>query len=211
LEVAKEDERKRIARELHDDMGPSLTAVIINLQLLSNNPSKEKASQRIADTVDLVDRMVERVRDLSLNLRPPLIDELGLVPALSGYLEAQAERTGIAIDLQEGTVAKGLPPEVEITAFRVVQEAVTNVIRHAKTDRVTVIVRQTDDRLDLIVSDAGSGFDVGDTMERATAGKALGLLGIQERVSMLGGQVAIESAPGKGTTIRASMPVELES
>jgi signal transduction histidine kinase/ligand-binding sensor domain-containing protein len=210
LEVAKEDERKRIARELHDDMGPSLTAVIINLQLLSNAPDKEKASQRIADTIDLVDRMVERIRDLSLNLRPPLIDELGLVAALSGYLEAQAERTGIEIELKEGTVPKGLPPEVEITAFRVVQEAVTNIIRHAETDRATVIVRQQNGRLDLIVSDEGRGFDVGDTMERATAGKALGLLGIQERVSMLGGQVAIESAPGKGTTIRASMPVEVE-
>jgi signal transduction histidine kinase len=210
LEVAKEDERKRIARELHDDMGPSLTAVIINLQLLSNGPDKEKAAQRIADTIDLVDRMVERIRDLSLNLRPPLIDELGLVAALSGYLEAQAERTGIEIELKEGTVEKGLPPEVEITAFRVVQEAVTNVIRHAGADAATVIVRQRDGRLDLIVSDRGRGFNVGDTMERASAGKAIGLLGIQERVSMLGGQVAIESTPGKGTTIRASMPVEVE-
>ncbi len=210
LENAKEDERKRIARELHDDMGPSLTAVIINLQLLANGPDRENTKQRIADTIDLVDRMVERIRDLSLNLRPPLIDELGLVAALSGYLEAQSERSGIEIELKEGTVERGLPPEIEITAFRVVQEAVTNIIRHARADRATVIVRQKDGRLDLIVSDEGRGFNVGDTMERATAGKALGLLGMQERVSMLGGQVAIESTPGKGTTIRASMPVEVQ-
>jgi signal transduction histidine kinase/ligand-binding sensor domain-containing protein len=211
LEEAKEEERKRIARELHDDMGPSLTAVIINLQLLASGPDKEKASQRIADTIDLVDRMVERIRDLSLDLRPPLIDELGLVAALSGYLEAQAERTGIDIQLKEGKVSRDLPPELEITAFRVVQEAVTNVIRHAGAKKATVTVHQRDGRLDLIVTDEGRGFNVGDTMEKATAGKALGLLGMQERVSMLGGQVAIESAPGEGTVIRASMPVEVES
>jgi signal transduction histidine kinase/ligand-binding sensor domain-containing protein len=211
LEEAKEEERKRIARELHDDMGPSLTAVIINLQLLSNGPDKQQTSQRIADTIDLVDRMVERIRDLSLDLRPPLIDELGLVAALSGYLEAQAERTGIDIQLKEGEVSRDLPPELEITAFRVVQEAVTNVIRHAGAKRAMVTIRQQHGRLDLIVSDEGRGFDVGDTMERATAGKALGLLGMQERVSMLGGQVAIESTPGEGTTIRASMPVEVET
>jgi signal transduction histidine kinase/ligand-binding sensor domain-containing protein len=211
LEEAKEEERKRIARELHDDMGPSLTAVIINLQLLSNGPDKQKAAQRFADTIDLVDRMVERIRDLSLALRPPLIDELGLVAALSGYLEVQAERTGIDIELKEGSVSRELSPELEITAFRVVQEAITNVIRHAGAKRAIVTIRQQDGRLDLIVSDEGRGFNVGDTMERAAAGKALGLLGMQERVSMLGGQVAIESTPGEGTVIRASLPVEVES
>jgi signal transduction histidine kinase/ligand-binding sensor domain-containing protein len=210
LEAAKEDERKRIARELHDEMGPSLTAVIINLQLMSKSSDADKTARRITDTVDLVDRMIERIRDLSLDLRPPLIDQLGLVPALSGYLEAQAERTGLVIDLKEASAAKGLSPEIEITAFRVVQEAVTNVIRHANAKRAAVTVRQHDGRLELIVSDDGHGFDVGDTMERAAAGKALGLLGMQERVNVQGGEVAIESTPGKGTVIRASIPVEVQ-
>ena len=210
LEASKEDERKRIARELHDDMGPSLTAVIINLQLLLTTSDADKILRRITDTVDLVDRMIERIRDLSLALRPPLIDELGLVAALSGYLESEAERTGIVIDLKSAQVARELPPEIEITAFRVVQEAVTNVIRHADATRAEVTVQQQNGRLELIVEDNGRGFNVGDTMEQAAAGKALGLLGMQERVDMQGGEVVIESTPGKGTVIRASMPVEIQ-
>ena len=210
LEAAKEDERTRIARELHDDMGPSLTAVIINLQLLLKTSDADKILRRITDTVDLVDRMIERIRDLSLDLRPPLIDELGLVAALSGYLEAQAERTGLTIDLKEARTERELPPETEITAFRVVQEAVTNVIRHAGATRAEVTVQQRDGRLELMVRDNGRGFDVSDTMEQAAAGEALGLLGMQERVDLQGGEVSIESTIGEGTVIRASLPVEVQ-
>jgi len=208
LEAAKEDERRHIARELHDDMGPTLTAVIINLQLMDDDRDREKNRQRIADTVNLVDRMVQRIRDISLDLRPPLLDELGLVPALSGYLESQARRAGIEIEVL-GT-AKGLPPELEITAFRVVQEAVNNVIRHAEATRATVTVGNRNGELELSVKDDGHGFDVDDTLERATGGTALGLLGMQERVRALGGKIEIDSAPGRGTEIRVHMPMEVE-
>jgi signal transduction histidine kinase/ligand-binding sensor domain-containing protein len=207
MDIAKEEERKRIARELHDDLGPALTAVIINLQLLPQSADEASMSRRIADTIDIADRLVQRVRDLSLDLRPPLLDELGLIPALKGYLEAQAERTGIEIEVVEETGAEGLLPEVEIAAFRVVQEAVTNVLRHAQAGRVTATIRRRRGRLEISVEDDGVGFDVPATLE-APAGKALGLLGMQERVRMLEGEIEIESSPGRGTRIRVRVPVE---
>jgi signal transduction histidine kinase/ligand-binding sensor domain-containing protein len=209
LEAAKEDERQHIARELHDDMGPALTAVIINLQLLSRSPDPETAAKRIDDTVELVDRMVQRIRDLSLDLRPPLLDELGLIPALKGYLEAQAERAGIDIEVDADSAGKGLPAEVAITAFRIVQEAVTNVIRHSKASRASINVRRTDAGLDILVEDDGCGFDVAEAVDRATSGKAIGLLGMQERVRMLDGEIDISSVPGKGTRVSVRMPLEI--
>jgi len=207
LEAAKEDERQHIARELHDDMGPTLTAVIINLQLLSNTLDASERARKIDDAIELVDRLVQRVRDLSLDLRPPLLEELGLLPALKGYLEAQSARTGLEIEV-DGE-ASGLTGEIEIAAFRVVQEAVTNVMRHADATRVDVRVRQLGVSLNIRIKDDGCGFDVGDTAERAASGKGLGLPGMQERVQVLGGDFEIRSNPGRGTEITVRLPLEV--
>jgi len=207
LEAAKEDERKRIARELHDELGPTLTAVIINLQLLSTQRKPELLARRFEETVDLVDRMIQRIREISLDLRPPLIDELGLVPALSGYLESMSERTGIRIALRGDKELGPLPAHVPITVFRVIQEAVTNVIRHAGSCRVEVAVRRNGSGIDVSVEDDGKGFDVAATMEHAATGKAIGLLGMQERVGMVGGEIEIHSTRGAGTRIRVRLPL----
>jgi len=207
LEAAKEDERQRIARELHDEMGPSLTAVIINLQLLSGQRDPDKQGRKIQDAVDLVDRLIQRIRDISLDLRPPFIDELGLVPALSGYLEGVSERAGIRIEVRADRDLGPLPAHVPITAFRVVQEAVNNAVRHSGATRVEVRVRREGARLELSVEDDGKGFDVRETMDRAISGRALGLLGMKERVSMLYGQIEIDSAAGKGTRIQVGLPL----
>jgi len=207
LEAAKEEERQRIARELHDEMGPSLTAVIINLKLISSQRKPEQFTRRIEDTVELVDRMIQRIRDMSLDLRPPLLDELGLVPALDGYLESVSERTGIKIFMRGDKDLGRLPSHMPITVFRVVQEAVTNVIRHADAGQVDVAVRRNGSGIDVSVEDDGKGFDVVGTMEHAATGKALGLLGMQERVGMAGGELEIDSMPGEGTRIRVRLPL----
>ena len=166
LERAKEDERKHVARELHDDLGPALTAVLINLQLVGREPLSDQASGRISETTDLVDRLVERIRDLSLNLRPPLLDDLGLIVSLKGYMETQMERTGQRILVHEQNVPERLGPEVEITGFRIAQEAVTNAIRHASADTVTVTVTCSKGFLDLRIEDDGKGFDVSDVLQK---------------------------------------------
>jgi signal transduction histidine kinase len=193
---------------LHDELGPALTAVIINLHLVRENPAA--AEERVADTIALADRLVDQVRDLSLDLRPALLDELGLVPALRGYIETEAKRAGISIDVVEDGPVRELPAEVEITAFRLVQEAVTNVIRHAGADTVHVTVRRDNGELELSVTDDGRGFDVDSTLAGPAAG-ALGLIGMHERVQNLGGELNIDSAPGRGTIVRGRMSVKGKS
>ncbi len=208
LEAAKEDERKRIARELHDEMGQALTTAKINLELMTGVKTGEELEQRISDTISLMDLMIGQVRALSLDLRPPLLDELGLIPALKGYLEVQSLRSELPIDVQTDQVPSGLPPEIEILAFRVVQEAVTNILRHASASEVEVKVGYEPGWLEISVRDNGCGFDVDAALEEAAAGHHLGLLGIRERVESNGGVVRLESSPGNGTLIHIDVPLE---
>ncbi len=207
LEMAKEEERQRIARELHDEMGQALTAAKINLQLLASRLAGIEDLDRARDTIALVDRMIGHVRTLSLDLRPPLLDELGLAAALHGYLEAQAARTGLAIETDLAGLPRGLPGELAITVFRFAQEAVTNVVRHAAATRVRVAARRRGEALVLEVRDDGRGFDVEEALQRAARGRHLGLLGMRERVEALGGEFRITSRPGAGTTITVRVPL----
>jgi signal transduction histidine kinase len=213
LEAAKEDERRRIARELHDEMGQALTAAKITIDLAeraSGAGAGAGAARRGMDgAASLIDRIIDQVRDLSLDLRPPLLDERGLVPALRGYLEAQSRRSGIEIAIEAEDAVGRFAPELEIAAFRVVQEAVTNALRHAGATRIEVRLERDAARIVLAVRDDGRGFDVDAALARAAAGRHLGLLGIRERVETLGGAVAIQSTPGCGTVIRATLPAEL--
>jgi signal transduction histidine kinase/ligand-binding sensor domain-containing protein len=211
LEDAKEEEKRRIARELHDEMGQLLSAIKINLKALGRLPERaEERSDRIVDAIALVDEMIGHVRAMALDLRPPLLDELGLVPALRGYAEGQSVRTGVAIGVEANTGAETLRPDTAIAAFRIVQEAVNNTLRHASARGITVSVRTDSKRLLLSVRDDGSGFDVPEALKRAATGRHLGLLGMRERVEALGGRLEIESTPGHGTEIRASVPLEVE-
>jgi signal transduction histidine kinase len=205
LEAAKEEERKRIARELHDEMGQILTTAKLNLQLLPGTQAPEDRERRVGDAIGLLDRLIGHVRALSLDLRPPLLDELGLAAALRGYLEAQARRSGMAIDLVCDQVPPGLPNDVEIAAFRVVQEAITNVLRHAGAKRVAVELRYDPGRLSLSVTDDGHGFDVAKALEAASEGRHLGLLGMKERVESMGGTTTIESSMDRGSAVKASI------
>jgi ligand-binding sensor domain-containing protein/signal transduction histidine kinase len=211
LEAAKEDERKHIARELHDEMGQALTAAKINMQLLAGLADPEKRAKRIVDTVELVNRMIEHVRALSLDLRPPLLDELGLVPALRGYVEAVAQRSGLEIEVAADPLPPGTPAEIEIVVFRVVQESLTNVLRHAGARSVRIEIRARGEAsrpsIAVEIRDDGAGFDVRTALERAAGGAHLGLLGILERVQGLGGEATIDSTPGHGAAVRISVPL----
>jgi signal transduction histidine kinase len=144
---------------------------------------------------------------MALDLRPPLLDELGLVAALRGYAEAQSVRTGVAIKVEANAGAESLRPETAIASFRIVQQAVHNTLQHARARRITVSVRTDSNRLLLSARDDGQGFDVAEALQRAATGRHLGLLGMRERVEALGGRLEIESTRGQGTEIRASVPL----
>ncbi len=205
LEAAKEEERVRIARELHDELGPTLTAVIINLQLAGDASAPGRAARLLADSVGLVDGLIQRVRDLSLDLRPPLLDEMGLRDALVSHLEAQADRAGIAIEVRAGPLPR-FDPEIETAAFRIAQEAVTNVVRHAAAKSASVGVKHAHGRLTIVVEDDGLGFEPPSRLHGTDLGKRLGLLGMEERARALGGDFSIDSGRGRGTRVRVSLP-----
>ena len=208
LETAKEDERKRIARELHDEMGQALTATKINLQILGRTELSERNTRRLGDAIDLVERMIGHVRALSLDLRPPLMEELGLLPALQAYIAPLATKAGLEFHLVTDDPLPRLPPELEIVVFRIVQELTTNSIRHAGAKRLTISIHLESDRVLVEGRDDGMGFDMQEVMARAGQGKHVGLLGMIERARGLEGEVEIETAVGHGATVRVQLPLE---
>jgi PAS domain S-box-containing protein len=197
-----EKERRRLARELHDEIGQTLTAISVNLQAAS--VARGAASQtHLAEAITIVDRAIEQVRHLSLDLRPSILDDLGLEAALRWYADRQIRRTGLAIHLDTNVAANRLPAELETVCFRVAQEALTNVARHAQARRVWIELQQRASAVELHIRDDGIGFDPKTARKRAAQGASVGLLGMQERVELLGGQFTLESRPGQGTSIHA--------
>jgi PAS domain S-box-containing protein len=201
-----ETERRHIAHELHDEIGQALTALKINLQAIQRTEQDATPARHLEESISIVAQTIEQVRNLALDLRPALLDELGLVPALRWYLDRQRQRSGLQIDFVAEPPELRLPADLATVCFRVVQEALTNIIRHAYASAVTVELRQRAADLLLVVQDDGAGFDVAAALERAAGGASLGLLGLQERVLLVGGQVTIDSAPAAGTTITALLP-----
>jgi len=207
LEV-QEAERRHLARELHDEIGQTLTAVKINLQVLRRLPDTSAAAERLDESLAMLNRILQGVRELSLDLRPSLLDDLGLAAALRWYVGAQAQRAELDAEVLTDELPENLPAGITTTCFRVVQEAVTNVVRHARASRIVVTVERADAGLAISVADDGAGFDVGAARQRALEGKSLGLLGLEERVHLAGGRSAVESMPGgRGTVVRAWLPM----
>jgi signal transduction histidine kinase len=198
---AQEMERRRVARELHDEIGQVLTAVKINLQAMQRSVAPDLPLPRLQESVDIVDRALQQVRNLSLELRPAMLDDLGLVAAVRWYVDRQASRAG----LQRHFVAEppdiSVPPEVATACFRIAQEAITNILRHAQAKQINVEIRLDDRELRLSVRDDGKGFPVADARRRAAKGGCLGMLGMEERAHLLGGRMEIRSVPGQGTEI----------
>jgi PAS domain S-box-containing protein len=204
---AQESERRHIARELHDEIGQLLTVIKFDLQGILRKPGAESAAPALRESIETIDQLVGRVRDLSLNLRPSMLDDLGLVPALRWYVQRQAKHLGIAIELQLPASARRLPPEIETASFRIVQEALTNAARHAQATRVEVMLTINEQDAELTVRDNGAGFDVAAAHQRAIVGGSFGLLGMQERAQLVGGELRITSAPHQGTVIKTQFPL----
>jgi PAS domain S-box-containing protein len=205
-----ETERRRIARELHDEVGQMLTTIGLRLHQLKDVCGPE-AHSALNQDISFVNRTIEQVRELSLNLRPPMLDVLGLEAALRWYAENQHQRTGLDVQLVGHLEGPRLDPDLEIACFRVVQEALTNIVRHAHAKRVWVELQEEDSKLHLVIHDDGIGFDAAAKRECAGRGRSFGVLAMQERVELLAGQFEVESAPGAGTWIRASFPLAAPS
>jgi two-component system sensor histidine kinase UhpB len=202
-----ETERRSIARELHDEIGQALTAVKINLQSLLVGAARPPDPGRIEEGIRIVEQALDQVRNLSLDLRPSQLDDLGLQAALRWYLDRQSRRTGLAVQFHADPLPRRLHPDIETACFRIAQEALTNALRHAGAKRLGVELRHVGQELELTVADDGAGFDVAAAQSRATAGGSLGLLGMQERAALAGGRLDIASEPGRGSRVRGIFPL----
>jgi len=213
---AQEEERQRIARELHDDTGQVLTLLLIRLKLLEAQPGAEVIADQIGELRALVSSAIDQVRRLALNLRPPTIDQLGLLPSLRSLVTTFAENTQIEVklDLPRGA-AIHLSPEHTIAIYRVVQEALTNVAKHASAQHVTVTMEATAGALQVTIRDDGRGFapeavpgQNGHSARKGESVAGVGLFGMEERARLAGGTLKVQSAPGLGTAVTLRAPLD---
>jgi signal transduction histidine kinase len=209
LEV-QEAERRMIARELHDEVGGVLTAVKLNLQALRRTRDDAQREAALADGLALVDGTIQSVRSLSLELRPSMLDDLGLIPALKWYCERQAQRANVEINLALDAIDLKAVGQLENACFRIVQEALTNVLRHAQAHNIQVALRRGDAHFMIEIIDDGVGFDAQAARQHRLAGESTGLLSMAERVSLLGGRFGIDSAPAAGTRVWAEFSIPEE-
>ena len=211
LTTAQEDERRRIARDLHDEMGQDLSALIIKLQIVKDDcPDPSLARDRIKELKSLTDQIGRDIHNLAVKLRPTALDDLGVQTALAHYVERWSAQSRIAADYQVVCPDNERPPmAVETVLYRVVQEALTNVFRHSKAQRVSVVLQLSQDYAIVVVEDNGVGFDLESTTLPMGDEGRLGLLGMQERVTLVGGILTFESTPGRGTTVIARVPLPI--
>jgi PAS domain S-box-containing protein len=215
LAGAQEEERRRIARELHDQMGQHLIALRLGLEHLaetSPGPDDHGRAARFEQLKQMVERMGEDVHRIALELRPTALDDLGLESALLNVLEEWSQRSGIEVDFHADGIDRYPPePDMETAVYRVVREALTNVVKHARAGRVGLVLERRREQMLVIIEDDGVGFDVEPALGWRGNGRALGLLGMRERVTLIGGELVIESTPGKGTTLIVRIPICLEN
>ena len=200
--TAQEAERRRLARELHDETGQALTSILLGLRGVEEAAGPERRRVAVEGLRELVRSTLQDVRQLAVDLRPTALDDFGLVPALERLTMSLAESTGIAVDLEAVLPGERLPPEVETALYRIVQEALTNIVKHARASRVSVVVTRRSGSVTAVIEDDGLGFDPG-----SARADGLGLVGMRERVALLGGRLSMESTPGAGTTCIAEVPL----
>jgi signal transduction histidine kinase len=199
---AQELERRRLARELHDETGQALTSILLGLKAIRAAASDEDAEHAEKEVRDLVVEALQDVRSLAVELRPSALDDFGLVPALERLAATFEERSGVRTALESSLSGERLPPEAETVLYRLVQEALTNVVKHAGAESVSIVVARRGGGVSAVVEDDGRGFQAGQVRE-----DALGLVGMRERLALLGGTLAIESTPGAGAALVAYVPL----
>lgn len=202
---AQEDERRRVSRELHDDTAQILFAQLLQVTALTSDedPRIREIAERLEQSTA---EALEGVRRLALELRPPALDDLGLAEALAELCQRSREQTGVAVDLNVAGLRARLSPDMELVLYRVAQEAMTNITKHARATRIDVQLERASSSVILTVRDNGIGFDRHRFFEGDGVGLGLGLFGMEERASLVGGSLSIASKPGAGSTVRAEIP-----
>ena len=206
---SQEAERKRIARELHDEMGQALTAMRINLAAIEKElPAEIKLTigDRLTETSWLADQTLERVRELSFDLRPSILDELGLVETLDWYVERFAKRLNIEASFEAVGLEERLPAEIETVIYRVAQEGLTNIAKHAQAQRISLALKRSESKVSVTIEDDGQGFDWQKVAGSEFPDRGVGLLGMRERASVVGGRLRVRSRPGQGTRLYVELP-----
>ncbi len=206
--TAHEEERKRIARELHDDTAQAITSILVRLRLLERSTEDAAVLKNVEELRELTSGALDSVRRMAMDLRPASLDDLGLVPALQSYAEQFSQSTPIAVSLEVEGFGRRLPRDVELVLYRVFQEALTNVSKHASAKTALVQLKRGRNEVTLVIKDDGNGFDPGELSP--TQGSGLGLFGMRERLTLVEGVVGIESEKGKGTKIEARVPLGKE-
>ena len=207
-----EEERKRISRELHDEVGSALTAINLNLSILQRDGAAEAAAllgKKITDIGGLLVGAMATVQAFARELRPTMLDELGFLPALRSYLKEYVERSGLRVHFKGDDVGN-LNAEQKTVLFRVAQESLTNVAKHAHASRVQITLRPVNNGIKMRIKDNGKGFAV-DQRPSPEGEKRLGLLGMRERVRQVNGSFAVKSAPGEGATVEVEIPFKSAS
>lgn len=200
--AAQELERRRLSRELHDETGQTLTSVLLGLKAIEDEPDSERVQAEAERLRELVTQTLRDVRRLAVELRPKALDDFGLVPALKRLGAGFSEQTGIRVEIESVLGDYRLPSEIETALYRIVQESLTNVVKHARAGSVSVLVTRKSGSVIAVIEDDGRGFDTGVGRE-----EGLGLVGMEERVALLNGRLQIESSEGAGTTIVAEVPL----
>jgi two-component system sensor histidine kinase UhpB len=199
--AAQEVERRRLARELHDGTGQALTSILLGLSAVEHAESLEGARRAVAPLRQLVVETLQDVRSLAVELRPKALDDFGLGPALRRLGESVRETNGLDVQVEARLGASRLPADVETAVYRIVQEALSNILRHAAAERVSIVATRRERSVSLVIEDDGQGFDIGAPAE------GMGLVGMRERVNLLDGELGLESTVGEGTTIVVDLPL----
>ena len=206
-------ERKRISRELHDEMGQLFTAALINLSAIQEMITSKycpEIKEKIKETISLINKTSEQIHELSIELRPSMLDDLGLVPTLNWYLKKWSERLNINTKFEADEIEKRFSPDIEISIYRIIQEALNNIAKYAKALNVTIRLKQQNSKIKILIKDDGKGFNMEELHVGNMNQHGIGLLGIRERIRLLNGSFNIQSIPKKGTKLYITIPWEYE-